>query len=89
MYNCKMLYRKAGIQNYEKSRKEENQIRKKLFAEVDNSCHTTDKIEKKVRVYHNLFVFRISYIVKIGALTLGATLKLTILCQLLSFTPCV
>lgn len=87
MSKCKLLYRKAGTQNYEKSLKEENQIIKKLLVEVDNSCHATDKNEKKVRVFHNLFVFSISYIVKIGALPLGSTLKLKILCQLLSFTP--
>lgn len=77
MYNCKILYRKAGTQNYKNSLKEGNQITARLIDELANSCHATDKIEKKIRVFHNLFVFRTDYIIKNGAFILGSTLKLT------------
>ncbi len=88
MFNCKIVYRKVGTQNYEKSLKEENQIMGTFYVPESNSCHATDKIEKKIRVIHNLFVFRTDYIVKNGDHLLGSTLKLKIICQLLSFTPC-
>lgn len=77
MYNCKILYRKVGTQNYKKTPKEENQILATLSEQESNSCHATDKIKKKVRVFHNLFVFRTDYIVKTWNPPKGSTLKLT------------